>query len=207
MRAPRVTIVRTGVANTASVVAAFERLGAEINLSEAPRDVDAAEFLVLPGVGSFASAMHRLGALNLVDPLCERIANDRPTLAVCLGMQLLCAQSEESPGVAGLGVINQTVRGFESSTLRIPQLGWNDVEHDPGAGMLEPGVAYFANSYRLTERPDGWRCAMTDYAGPFVSAIERGRILACQFHPELSGRWGLDLLARWLAPKSEGALA
>jgi imidazoleglycerol phosphate synthase glutamine amidotransferase subunit HisH len=84
-------------------------------------------------------------------------------------------------------------------TVRVPQLGWNRVQPDDDCRLLLPGWAYFANSYRLTGRTDGWSCAFTDHGGPFVSAVERGPVLACQFHPELSGHWGLSLVARWLA--------
>jgi glutamine amidotransferase len=77
-------------------------------------------------------------------------------------------------------------------------MGWNRVEPEKGCALLEPGYAYFANSFRLEQPPGGWSSARTEHAGPFISAFERGAVMACQFHPELSGRWGLDLLRRWL---------
>jgi imidazole glycerol phosphate synthase glutamine amidotransferase subunit len=126
-------------------------------------------------------------------------------------MQLLAESSEEASGVTGLGVIPGSAHRFPSDVI-VPQMGWNDVEAPPGARFLESGCAYFANSYRLTEHPDGWRVATSNYAGPFIAAMERGATLACQFHPELSGQWGLRLLARWAGlepvptmPSPEGA--
>ncbi|MCP4246745.1 MAG: imidazole glycerol phosphate synthase subunit HisH, partial [bacterium] len=82
--------------------------------------------------------------------------------------------------------------------VRVPQLGWNRVEPTPGCVLSQPGYAYFANSYRLVECPTGWRAAYADHGGRFVAALERGPLLACQFHPELSGSWGIALLGRWL---------
>ena len=111
-------------------------------------------------------------------------------------MQLLCAAIEESPDTAGLGIVPETVTRF-SGDLPVPQLGWNMVEPN-GSTSLAPGWAYFANSYKVPRLPDSWSGATTDYGGTFVSAMERGAVLACQFHPELSGTWGSNLLRRWL---------
>jgi imidazole glycerol phosphate synthase glutamine amidotransferase subunit len=158
--------------------------------------------VVLPGVGAFGAAMSRVETLGLRRALCDRIAQGKPTLVVCVGMQLLCRASEESPGAMGLDVLDTTVARF-GADLRVPQLGWNRVEPAPGSRFVEPGWAYFANSYRLDRVPQGWLGATTEYGGGFVSALERGDILACQFHPELSGRWGASLLGRWLATTKE----
>jgi imidazole glycerol phosphate synthase glutamine amidotransferase subunit len=130
------------------------------------------------------------------DVLTDRIKGGRPTLAICLGMQLLCASSEENPDSKGLGIVPGTVTRF-APDLRVPQLGWNMVQPD-GVTSLEAGWAYFANSYKVPSLPEGWSGAITDYGGSFVSAMERGAVLACQFHPELSGAWGSSLLRRWL---------
>jgi imidazole glycerol phosphate synthase glutamine amidotransferase subunit len=194
---PEVVVVRTGTANLASVLAALERLGATASVSEEARLVERAERLVLPGVGAFGAAAERLAALGLIAPLRERILRGGATLAVCLGLQLFAESSEESPGAAGLGAIAGRVLRF-SDQVRVPQIGWNRIEAEPSAQLLESGHAYFANSYRLVEAPPGWSAAWADHGGRFVAAIERGRVLACQFHPELSGAFGLLLLGRWL---------
>jgi imidazole glycerol phosphate synthase glutamine amidotransferase subunit len=200
-----ITIVRTGAANIASVVAAMERLQRTCIVTDDPRTVDDAALLVLPGVGTLAAAMTFLNARGLTGVLRDRIAAARPVLAICLGMQILLEGSEESPGVAGLGVAPGVATRFTNtvgeSQLRIPQMGWNRVGVSDGNGILTSGTTYFANSYRLEAPPPaatGWRSAFTGYGGTFVSAIERGTIVACQFHPELSGRFGAQLISRWL---------
>lgn len=198
-----VVIVRTGVANTASVQAAFARLDTPTIVTDALSDVESAGLLVLPGVGSFEAGMSRLGESGLVEPIARRIGESRPTLAICLGMQMLCEASEESPGVAGIGCVGGVLTRFRDAP-RVPQIGWNRVEPEAGGSILAPGFAYFANSYRLASAPEGWAPAWSEYAGRFVAAIERGAVLACQFHPELSGQYGLELLSRWLVRASEG---
>jgi len=192
-----VRIVPTGTANTASVTAALLRLGASMREAKSAQDVDAAEGVVLPGVGAFGAAMSRVDDIGLAPALRRRIEQGRPTLVVCVGMQLLCRDSEESPGAGGLAVLDATVTRF-GGDVRVPQLGWNEVDPGPDMRFLEPGWAYFANSYRLDRVPTGWNAATTDYGGSFVAALEHGAVLACQFHPELSGPWGARLLGRWL---------
>lgn len=192
-----VVVVPTGTANTASVLAAFRRLGANPRLAGLSDDLRRIDRLVLPGVGAFAPAMEQIDAHAWRDALVTRIDEGRPTLAICLGMHLLCAKSEENPETDGLGVVPATVTRFPVG-VSVPQLGWNQVEPGPDCRFLEPGWAYFANSYRLDSVPDGWKGARTSHGGSFFSAIERDGVLGCQFHPELSGTWGACLLDRWL---------
>ena len=198
-----VLVLKTGIANLASIVAGLRRAGARAYFSDDPDEIHAAAHVVLPGVGAFKAGMDVLAQSRLIEPLQKRFAENKATLAVCLGLQLLCTQSEEDPGIAGLGLIDQKVRLFPN-TLRVPQLGWNMVKPVAESKMLSPGYAYFANSYRLVEKPPGWMAAFTDYGGSFVAAMERGSWLACQFHPELSGPWGAELIGRWL--QKENAL-
>jgi imidazole glycerol phosphate synthase glutamine amidotransferase subunit len=113
-------------------------------------------------------------------------------------MQLLATQSTESPGARGLGVVEEVVTRFDEG-VRVPQLGWNQVEPGEGARYVTAGWAYFANSYRMEHAPDGWLASTSVYSGRFVAAIERGSLLALQFHPELSGAWGSNVIARWLS--------
>ncbi len=193
----RPVVLGTGVANLASVDAAFRRLGAEPTATRDPEVVRRADQLVLPGVGAFGAAMETLRQAGVVEALAERIEQGRPTLAVCLGLQLLCATSDESPGVEGVGVVDASIRRFPAG-LRVPQMGWNAVSPTSGARTLTPGFAYFANSFCLDRVPPGWEGALADHGGPFVAALERGDVLACQFHPELSGAWGQQLMERWL---------
>jgi imidazole glycerol phosphate synthase glutamine amidotransferase subunit len=192
-----VIILRTGTANLASVAAAFTRLGARPRISHDPALAAEAPLLVLPGVGAFGAAMSQLRADGLDELLRERVRPARPLLAICLGLQLLCESSEESPGVMGLGVVPGRITRFRPDQ-RVPQMGWNRIAPTPGASLLQSDWMYFANSFRLESVPDGWSGAVTDYGGTFAAALERGPILACQFHPELSGAAGLALLTRWL---------
>lgn len=196
----RVAVVATGTANLASVLAAVARAGAEPTLTTDPAVVRDADRLVLPGVGALAAAMSNLHADRLIEPLRDRFRAGRPTLAICLGLQLLLDGSEESPGVPGLGVVPGMARRFEGPRP-VPQLGWNRIDPDPACAWLRTGFVYYANSYRLTTCPPshtGWRAAWSDYGGRFIAALERGDVLACQFHPELSGPFGAALIKRWI---------
>lgn len=197
MTARDVVIVRTGTANLASVLAGFVRAGAAPRVSADPDLVALADHVVLPGVGAFGAARHELDAHGLADALAARILAGRPLFAICLGLQLFATASEETPGVAGLGVIDATVRRL-SGDIRVPQLGWNRVEPGPGCRYLAAGFAYFANSYALEQTPRGWCGATFDYGARLVAALERGPVVGCQFHPELSGAWGSNLMKAWL---------
>ncbi len=197
---PLVAIIRTGTANLASVVAAFERLGCEARITTDAALVASAPLVVLPGVGAFGAGMAALRASGLDRAVIDRAASAQPLLAVCLGLQMLCEASDESPGVAGLGIVRGRVtRLAESRGVRVPQLGWNTVTPTRGAGLIAPGNAYFANSFKLDQVPQSWEGGETTHGSSFVAAIVRGNLLACQFHPELSGPWGAALLARWVA--------
>lgn len=199
-------VIRTGVANLASILVGLQRAGARATITDDALRVAAADRVILPGVGSFEPAMAHLRERRLVQPLAQRIRDGRPTLAICLGLQLLGAGSEECPGTAGLGVFAARAARFDGDT-RIPQLGWNFVRPEAGCALVQSGYAYFANSYRLVECPQNWRVTWAEHGGRFVAALECGPVLACQFHPELSGTWGITLLRRWIVgmPSEVGA--
>lgn len=197
MKTPEVTIVPTGTANLASVMAAFRRVGAEPKMNARPEDVETAQYVVLPGVGDFGTSMNALRESGCDVFLQNRFKEGKPTLSICVGLQLLCKKSEESYGVKGLNIVPLAVSRF-SSSVRVPQIGWNRVEPENNCRFITTGHAYFANSYRLTAVPKGWKAAWSDHGGRFVAALEKEHMLACQFHPELSGKWGLQILDRWL---------
>lgn len=192
-----VVVVRTGVGNTASLLAAWDRLGIAARLTDRPEVVRDARHVVVPGVGAFGPAMAALRQTGVAEALVERAAADRPLLGICLGLQLLGQESAEAPGVAGLGVLDARVVEFADG-VRVPQLGWNRVTPSPEARLLERGDACYANSFHLDRVPPGANGAWSDHGGPFVAAVERGALLGCQFHPELSGAWGAALLRRWV---------
>lgn len=192
-----IAIINTGVANIRSLQSAFDRLGQQSTLTDDADEIENATHVVLPGVGAFAAATQSLDRLSIRDAITRRIEiRDSPTLCICLGMQLLCETSEESESAIGLGVLPLRIERFDND-VQVPQLGWNEV-CPQSDGPLVRGEAYFANSYRLVEPPQGWGYAETDYGGKFISSVWRGRTLACQFHPELSGKWGAQLLTRWI---------
>ncbi len=193
----KVLVIATGTANIASMLAALQRLGQNPVPTSSAKDVVAADCVVLPGVGAFAAAKANLDQHQLGEALQQRVAEEKKTLAICLGMQLLCESSEESPGCAGLGIVKQRVQRFPD-TVRVPQLGWNKVMPDPDCRILSEGYAYFANSYYLPAAQSPWCKATTSHGISFVSAIENGPVLACQFHPELSGDWGMQTLDNWI---------
>lgn len=192
-----VVVVPTGTANIASVLAAFRRLGVTPALARDAGEVESASRVVLPGVGSFGAAAVEVDRRGMRKVMHDRIEQGRPTLAVCVGMQLLAHHSEEGDGNRGIGVLSQNVTRF-TDEVRVPQMGWNRVDPEPGSRFVVEGWAYFANSFRLDVVPDGWVGSLSEHGGRFVSALERDGVLACQFHPELSGTWGAALLSRWL---------
>ena len=192
----RVVVLPTGTANLASVLAAFARLGARAEIARVPAEVAAAERVVLPGVGTFGATMAGLRAAGLDAAIAERARGGAPILAMCVGLQVLFEASDESPGTEGLGVLSGRVGCFPE-TVRVPQFGWNRIEPEPGCHYLEQGHAYFANSFRTLAAP-GCKVARAEHGQSFVAALERESLLACQFHPELSGAFGHRLIARWL---------
>jgi imidazole glycerol phosphate synthase glutamine amidotransferase subunit len=192
-----VYIVRTGTANLASVNAALTRAGVRPVLTHDPGDIENAKALVLPGVGSFGAAMAGIREAGLETVLRDRIIVGRPTLCICLGLQVLFESSEETPGIRGLCAVEGTIARFRSD-VRIPQLGWNHVAPDAACELLTNGDAYYANSYRAMSTPQGYSAAWTTHGERFIAAIEKGSVLACQFHPELSGAWGASLIERWI---------
>jgi imidazole glycerol phosphate synthase glutamine amidotransferase subunit len=200
---PRVAFAATGVANLASIMAAFRRAGALPFVAGNPEELAAADFAIVPGVGSFGSAIGALRAAGMDEAVKDRITRRAPTMGVCAGMQIFFEASEESPGAAGLGIVAGTLRRFPRS-LPVPQLGWNRVqpadgeEQSASPKLVRQGWAYFANSYRLTEVPEGFSAILAEYGESFIAAAERPGLLLCQFHPELSGPWGLELIKRWL---------
>jgi imidazole glycerol phosphate synthase glutamine amidotransferase subunit len=192
-----VVIVDSGVANLASVQHAFVRLGAAVGVTRDPAVARVAARLVLPGVGAFGAGIGALRSRGLDAAVLDAVASGTPVLAICLGMQMLCESSEESPGVSGLGLVPGTCTRLPDE-VRVPHLGWNAVDPDPACRFVSPMDAAWANSYALPDAPRGWAAAWTTHGTRFVAALERDAVMACQFHPELSGAAGRELMRRWL---------
>jgi cyclase len=193
----RVAIADSGVANVASVQAAFARLGIASEVTADPSALRRASHIVVPGVGAFGSGMAALRSHGLDEVIVNAVSSGTPLLAICLGLQLLCESSDESAGISGLGILDERCTRLPDEAT-VPHLGWNVVEPDASCRMLSPMEAAFANSFALREPPSGWNVAWTCHGARFVAAVERGRTVACQFHPELSGHPGLRLIERWL---------
>lgn len=200
-----IAILDYGAGNLTSIRLAFERLGAKPVITGDADEALRADALVFPGVGSAKSAMDGLLAHGLDAPIRAFLAAGRPILAICLGMQMCCARSEEDGGVAGLGFIPGDVRLFrfdESQRVKVPHMGWNTVRvlggHPVFAG-LDGQAFYFVHSYYVGADCPASVC-LTEYAGfEFTSAIATGSLVATQFHPERSGEAGLRLLRNFLA--------
>lgn len=191
------TILDHGVGNIGSVVRAFNRIGAPVELTSKPNDVVQATQLVLPGVGHFGEAMSNLRARGLEEPLREAVARGVPLLGICVGFQMLFEGSEEAPGVDGLGLLSGQVRRF-ASVRPVPHIGWNQLELVNDSFLLE-GVEsgdyfYFLHSYYARPDTEGVAQAQTDYDVSFCSVGGRGKVVGIQFHPEKSQRLGLRVL-------------
>ncbi|KAK3246846.1 hypothetical protein CYMTET_43634 [Cymbomonas tetramitiformis] len=199
-----VTLLDYGVGNVRSVRNAIKYLGFEVREVTKPEDILTAKRLIFPGVGSYGAAMDILKRKDFVDPLKEYLAEGKPFLGICLGLQLLFEGSEESSGVEGLGVVPGMVTAFDPSQgLVVPHMGWNGLEQrKPSAalGCVEDKRVYFVHSFRAleTEKNSEWVLSTTDYGGEFVSSIQKGQVTAMQFHPEKSGAVGLELFKSFL---------
>lgn len=192
----KVTVIDYGAGNLSSIKNALMILGAEVNMTDKPEDILNAKRLVLPGVGCFGFLVDNMREKGLMEPLNEALKKNTPYLGICLGMQVLFEDSEESTGRQGLGIMKGHVVKFQ--TGKIPQLGWNRVSPVKTSGVLKEGYGYFANSFKVQCFDESDILATTDYGGDFPSAVSQDNITAVQFHPEKSGPWGLELLRRWL---------
>ena len=207
--APRVAVVDYGMGNLASVTKALTRAGADARVTQSTAEVRGADAVVLPGVGAFRDAAARLEQTGLGAAVLERIATGTPFLGVCLGLQLLFESSGEGGRWPGLGVLPGTVERLRTG-LKVPHIGWNDLEWAPaGAGMARglpaPATVYFVHSYAAVPADPSVVAATTDYGGPVVAAVARDNVWAVQFHPEKSSSVGLALLAGFVATVTQEA--
>lgn len=193
-----VVLVDAGGTNIGSVRYALQRLGVEAALTSDAAAIQAADKVILPGVGAAAPGMARLQQLGLVEVL---RGLTQPVLGVCLGMQLLCAHSDEGD-VDCLGLIPAPVRHFQPAPgRRVPHMGWNQLqrvaEHPLTEGLEAPAWAYFVHSYAV---PVGdWTLATCEYGSPFSAMVRAGNFHGAQFHPERSSAIGARVLKNFLA--------
>ena len=202
-----VALVDYGAGNLHSVANALKAAGCEaVSITANPDVVRAADRIVLPGVGSFKACAEALRAVpGLVEAMAERVhVGGAPFLGICVGMQLLATSGAEHGGTPGLGWIGGEARLIERTdpAIKVPHMGWNDVELSAHPALIEAGEAYFLHSYHFA--PDEGRhiAAMTDHGGGLVAAVARDNVVGVQFHPEKSQAYGLALLARFLEWKA-----
>ncbi len=198
-----VVIVDYGLGNLRSVLMKFMRLKIEARISEGPTDIETADKLVLPGVGSFGAGMRNLKDRGLIDALRRKALDEKtPLLGICLGMQLLTEYSEEGD-CPGLGFVPGATRRLDMSgaaeKLRIPHIGWNEITLTRPDAVLFSGIDpalryYFVHSYAVFPADPADASATCAYGQTFAAALERGNIHAAQFHPEKSHHHGLAML-------------
>lgn len=199
-----VLIVDYGLGNLWSVKSAFEYVGANVTISSDPHAIVGSECLVLPGVGSFGTGMHNLRSRGLVEALNEAVIDKgTPMLGICLGMQLLADESEEAPGVEGLGWVPGRVVRFREKNLRLPHMGFNTASLTQDVSPLLQGVNgtadfYFVHSYCFTPNDEAHILLRTTYGVSFASAVRKDNIIGVQFHPEKSQSTGLRLISNFL---------
>ena len=197
-----IAIIDYDAGNLKSVEKAFLALGEECVVTRDHDSIRRADRVVLPGVGSFGTAMQQLKKYELDQVIREVVQEDKPFLGICLGMQALFAESEEGAGVKGLGLIPGTVRRLPDCGLKIPHMGWNSLTPAKPSplfkGLPEEPYVYFVHSYACKAADPADVLAVTDYGVPFHAAVQRGRILGFQFHPEKSGDVGQKLLANFV---------
>lgn len=196
-----ITLLDYGAGNVRSVINAIQSLGEEVKIVRSGKDILAADKLVFPGVGAFGSMMQILEQNGYIAPLQSYLRSDRPFLGICLGLQALFEFSEEAPELKGLGFLRGVVKRFEID-LSVPHIGWNGLRiKQPSRifqGLRGDEKIYFVHSYHVAPEAESVVMTTTDYGYEFVSGIQKGNIVATQFHPEKSGAVGLRILRNFL---------
>ncbi len=193
-----------GASNIRSAQKAFEAVGARVQLTSDPETIRKGTKLVLPGVGAFGAGMNAMRAKGLEAAICEAATNGVPLLGICLGMQFLFESSNEMGHHEGLGLIPGYVTRFNlvDKELKVPHMGWNQIEHDESHPLLTQvpsgSHTYFVHSYYCIPTYEGDIVAFTRYGHPFTSIVGRENVLGIQFHPEKSQKRGLQLLCNYL---------
>jgi imidazole glycerol-phosphate synthase subunit HisH len=197
-----IAIVNYEMGNLRSVEKALEQVGHVAEITDDPQRLAAADKIILPGVGAYADAMVALNNRGLVEPLRELVASGKPTLGICLGMQLLFERSYEDGEHEGLGILPGEVRRFEvPHGVKVPHMGWNQLDPTRPSPLMEgldPGsYFYFVHSYYVVPADQRIVATTTNYPEPFCSSLHQGNLMATQFHPEKSQQVGLAMLANF----------
>lgn len=197
-------IIDYDAGNIKSVEKALLKLGEEAVITRDREILRKADRVILPGVGAFGDAMDKLRAYGLEEAIHEIAAKGIPFLGICLGLQLMFERSDESDGVAGLGLLpGEILRIPDESGIKVPHIGWNSLKF-PNKGRLFRGIpedsyVYFVHSYYLKARDEEIVTAATEYGTLIHASVEKDNIFACQFHPEKSSDVGLAILGNFIS--------
>jgi glutamine amidotransferase len=204
MNSNEIVMIDYGASNIRSAQKAFEHVGALITLTADPQIVRQAHKLVLPGVGAFGASMEALRTRGLDSAVCDKVREGVPLLGICLGMQFLFENSDEMGHHAGLGLIPGHVTRFDlaEADLKVPHMGWNQIEHKENhpllRGVPDGAFAYFVHSYYCVPRDSENNVAKTKHGHTFTSIVARDNVYGIQFHPEKSQRCGLQILRNFV---------
>jgi glutamine amidotransferase len=196
-----IAIVNHGAGNIGSVANAIATLGYETKITDRPKDVLGSRVVILPGVGAAGDAMKRLNETGMAEAVRKIMEENRPLFAVCLGLQLLFSNTEENGFHSCLDVIKGTVKRLPQ-TVKVPHMGWNQVKqrihHRIFQGIPDGANFYFVHSYYAEPFDKSLIAATTEYGVTFCSMLIKGNLVATQFHPEKSGKWGLKMYQNFL---------
>ncbi len=202
----KIAIVDYGVGNLYSVEKAFAKFSDDVKLTTNPDDVDAADKVVLPGVGAFGDCMKNFESSGLMPAVLKAVKDGKPLLGICVGEQIMFEGSEESPGVKGLGIFKGMVRKINAPGLKIPHMGWNSLENmhtqqidiDIFKNLKTEPYVYFVHSYQAKPQDESIILATSDYGETITAAVGKGNVMATQFHPEKSGEIGLTIIKNFV---------
>jgi glutamine amidotransferase len=197
-----IAIIDYGAGNLRSVANAFTRLGYQSKITSRPDEVLNAQAVILPGVGAAADTLANLRTMGMVDPIRQIIAEGRPFLGICIGLQVLFTSTEEGGGHKCLDIIPGRVKRLPPG-LKIPHMGWNQVKqrsfHSIFNGIPDKANFYFVHSYYAAPDDKSLVAGETDYGIPMCSVIAKGNLVAAQFHPEKSGEFGLRIYQNFIS--------
>lgn len=192
-----IAIIDYGMGNLRSVEKAFAHLGLSARITADPETLNAASHVVLPGVGAFGDAMRNIEQKNLRGAIDRALQSGKPFLGICLGMQLLFCDSLEYGRTQGLNFLPGSVKPFEARGIKIPHMGWNQLDTKENPLISGQPYVYFVHSFHAAQVPDEYVIATADYGETFPAAVRKGNVFGFQFHPEKSGEAGLDMLKRF----------
>lgn len=194
-----IAIIDYGAGNLHSVKNALDYIGAECEITSSAEKILAADAVILPGVGAFGDCMISLEKAGLIEAVKAAAKSGKPFLGICLGLQLMFEESEETPGVKGLGIFKGKVVKIPDCGLKIPHMGWNSIKLEKESRLFEDNsFVYFVHSYYIQPEDKSIVSASAEYGTKLDVAVESGNVFAAQFHPEKSGEEGMKILRKFV---------